>query len=76
MPAHTTLKVRHQGQGGLIEQSAIDFKSDLLDRELKSKSKNSELIGMKRTREEAGLMLMQDQDSVEELSEAVEIAES
>ena len=33
MPAHTSLKERSSGQGNLKEQSAIDFRKELLDRE-------------------------------------------
>ena len=37
MPAHTTLKVRATGQGNIQEQTAQDFKRDLLSREVKSR---------------------------------------
>ena len=34
MPAHLTLKSRQIGQGNITEQSKIDFKSDLIRREV------------------------------------------
>lgn len=44
MPAHTSLKERAPGQGNLQEQSKVDFRRELLERE-------AELAGKKRRRE-------------------------
>ena len=47
MPAHTSLKERMRGQGDLAEQSQIDFRRELLEREAaiagKKRLRNDEL---------------------------------
>ena len=60
MPAHTSLKERASGQGNLDEQSRIDFRRELLERE-------ALLAGKKRMREAPANvpLLLQDQDGEE-----------
>ena len=60
MPAHTALKERTTGQGNQFEQSQIDWRSDLLQREA-----DNELAGNKRLRDDPGMSL-QLQDKEEE----------